>query len=129
VHLGQHDLSPVRVPAEIRARLLVGRSTHTLEQARIACGAPVDYVAFGPLFGTTSKNSEYQARGLDSLAEVVRIVAPRPVVAIGGIDAARAADVVCAGAIAVCVISAVAGASDPEAAARTLSEVVAACRT
>jgi len=127
VHLGQHDLPPARVPASARVQLLVGRSTHTLEQARVACGESVDYVAFGPLYGTTSKHSEYEARGLDALAEVVRIVAPRPVVAIGGIDAARAADVLRAGAASICVISAVAGASDPETAARTLSGVAAAC--
>jgi thiamine-phosphate pyrophosphorylase len=126
VHLGQHDLPPARVPAAARARLRIGRSTHTLEQARIACGEPVDYVAFGPLFGTTSKDSPYDARGLDALAEVVRDVAPRPVVAIGGIDATRAADVLRAGAAAVCVISAIAAARDPEAAARTLAEAVAA---
>lgn len=128
VHLGQHDLPPARVPASARAQLRVGRSTHTLEQARVACGEPVDYVAFGPLFGTTSKNAEYDARGLDALAEVVRIVAPRPVVAIGGIDAECAADVVRAGAAAVCVISAVAAASDPEAAARALTNIMAGAR-
>ena len=128
VHLGQHDLSPARVPASARARLRVGRSTHTLEQAQIACNEPVDYVAFGPLFDTTSKNSEYGARGLAALAEVVRIVAPLPVVAIGGIDAERAADVVRAGAGAVCVISAVAAASDPEAAAHSLAKIVAGAR-
>ena len=128
VHLGQHDLPPARVPQSARAQLLLGRSTHTLEQARVACEEPVDYIAFGPLFGTTSKNSGYTARGLDALAEVVRIVAPHPVVAIGGIDAARAADVVRAGAAAVCVISAVAGANDPAAAARTLSDVLAGSR-
>jgi thiamine-phosphate pyrophosphorylase len=126
VHLGQHDLPPARIPASARTRLRVGRSTHTLEEARVACGESVDYIAFGPLFGTTSKRSEYEPRGLALLADVVRIVAPRRVVAIGGIDAARAADVVRAGASAVCVISAVAGASDPEAAARTLSDVIAA---
>jgi len=59
---------------------------------------------------------------------VVRIAAPRPVVAIGGIDAARAAGVVRAGAAAVCVISAVAGEPDPEAAARALSQVVDGAR-
>ena len=126
VHLGQHDLPPARVPESARAQLLLGRSSHTLEQARAACGEPVDYIAFGPLFGTTSKQSAYDARGLDALAEVVRIAAPRPVVAIGGIDASRAGDVVRAGAAAVCVISAVAGASDPEAATRALVGVVAA---
>ena len=120
VHLGQDDLPPARVPAEARKQLRIGRSTHTLAQARATRDEDVDYVAFGPMFGTTSKDSAYAARGLDALAEVVRIVAPRPVVAIGGIDAARAADVMRAGAAAVCVISAVAGARDPEAAARAL---------
>ena len=125
VHLGQDDLAPACVPARARQRLLVGRSTHTLEQAREACGEPVDYIAFGPLFGTTSKQSAHDARGLDALAEVVRIAAPRPVVAIGGIDASRAGDVVRAGAAAVCVISAVAAASDPEGATRALVDAVA----
>ncbi len=125
VHLGQHDLPPERVPERARAQLRVGRSTHTLEQARAACDEPVDYIAFGPLFGTTSKDSAYTARGLEALAEVARIVAPRPVVAIGGIDAARAADVLRAGAASICVISAVAAASDPEAAARALAKIVA----
>lgn len=128
VHLGQTDLPPSALPARVRARLQVGRSTHTLEEARATRDEDVDYVAFGPLFGTTSKHSEYDARGLDALAEVVRIAAPRPVVAIGGIDAARAADVVRAGAAAVCVISAVAGEPDPEAAARALSQLVAGAR-
>jgi len=128
VHLGQTDLPPARLPAPARARLLVGRSTHTLDEARAAQREDVDYVAFGPLFGTTSKDSEYDARGLDALAEVVRIAAPRPVVAIGGIDAARAAGVVRAGAAAVCVISAVAGEPDPEAAARALSQAVDGAR-
>jgi thiamine-phosphate diphosphorylase len=120
VHLGQDDLPPDRLPADARARLLVGRSTHTFEQAREAGGEPVDYVAFGPVFGTTSKDSPYEARGLAALAEVVRIVAPRPCVAIGGIDAGRAGDCLRAGAAAVCVISALAGAPDMEAAARAL---------
>lgn len=120
VHLGQDDLPPDRLPAAARARLLVGRSTHTLEQARAAAAEPVDYVAFGPVFGTTSKDSAYDARGLAALAEVARLVAPRPCVAIGGIDAARAGACRQAGAAAVCVISAVAGAPDPVAAARAL---------
>lgn len=125
VHLGQDDLPPERVPAAARARLLIGRSTHTLDQARRAAAEPVDYVAFGPLFGTTSKDSAYGARGLDALAEVARLVAPRPCVAIGGIDARSAAACLRAGAAAVCVISAVAGAPDMEAAARALARELA----
>jgi thiamine-phosphate pyrophosphorylase len=122
VHLGQEDLPPGRLPAEARERLLVGRSTHSLAQARAACDEPVDYLAFGPVFGTRSKRSPYDARGLEALAEVVRLAAPRPVVAIGGIDADNARAVAAAGAAAVAVISAVAASDDPVAATRRLAD-------
>ena len=88
VHLGQDDLAPELLPAEARARLLVGLSTHTLEQARASRARPIDYVAFGPIFGTASKTSEYAPRGLALLREVASLV-ERPLVAIGGIDAAQ----------------------------------------
>ena len=128
VHLGQDDLAPARIPVEARARLLIGRSTHTLEEARAACTEPVDYVAFGPVFGTTSKDSPHSARGLAALAEAVRLVAPLPLVAIGGIDAVRASEVLGAGAAAVCAISAVVGAQDMEAAARELVRAIEGAR-
>ena len=119
VHLGQEDLPPERIPRAARRRLLVGRSTHTLEQARSARAEPVDYVAFGPVFGTRSKESEYEPRGVEMLAEVVRIASPRPVVGIGGIDARNAPRVASAGAC-FAVIGAVAGAEDPVRATREL---------
>jgi thiamine-phosphate pyrophosphorylase len=125
VHLGQHDLPPAAIPAPLRERLLVGRSTHTPEELRAARDEPVDYVAFGPVFGTRSKESEHDARGLAMLAAAVREAAPRPLVAIGGIDAGNAASVMAAGAAGVAVISAVAAAADPEAAARALARAVA----
>jgi thiamine-phosphate pyrophosphorylase len=128
VHLGQADLPPGRIPAPLRERLLVGRSAHTLEQARAAREESVDYVAFGPVFGTTSKPSPYAARGLAALGEAARAVAPLPLVAIGGIDASNAGSAIAAGAAAVAVISAVAGARDPEAAARELARAVAQAR-
>ena len=121
VHLGQEDLPPERVPIEARGRLGVGRSTHHLEQARRAAQEPVDYVAFGPLFGTQSKDSPYSARGLEALRAVVEIVAPKPVVAIGGIDGSNLSDIVAAGAAGAAVISAAAGATDAEAAVRELA--------
>jgi len=120
VHLGQEDLSPERIPAELRERLLVGRSTHTLEQARATREEPVDYVAFGPLFGTGSKQSPYPARGLAALRQVVACVQPRPVFAIGGIDEAGCRSAAEAGAAGVAVISAVAADDDPERAVRRL---------
>jgi thiamine-phosphate pyrophosphorylase len=126
VHLGQTDLPPDRLPRAARAALAVGRSTHDAGQARSAVGERVDYVAFGPLFGTTSKESDYDARGLRALEEVVAIVAPLPVIVIGGVDAAGAATARAAGAAGAAVISAVANAADPVAATRALASAFAA---
>ncbi len=123
VHLGQDDVPPDAIPESLRGALAVGRSTHTLDQARRAATEPVAYVAIGPVFGTTSKDSPYDARGLDLVAEVVAAVAPRPVVGIGGIDAANAAALRDAGAAGAAVISAVATAADPVGAVRELAAV------
>ncbi len=129
VHLGQEDLAPADLPEEARARLAVGRSTHTLDQARRACGEPVDYLAFGPLFGTASKDSPYPARGIDALAEVAALVAPRLLVAIGGIDTSGARRAARAGARGAAVISAVAGAGDMVETTRALVDAFAAAGT
>lgn len=120
VHLGQEDLPPGRIPERVRERLLVGRSTHDVAQLRAAQEEPVDYVAFGPVFTTNSKETPWEERGLDSLAEAVALAAPRPLVAIGGVDARRVADVVGAGASGVAVISAVADAENPRQAVAEL---------
>jgi thiamine-phosphate pyrophosphorylase len=124
VHLGQEDLPPERLPAAARARLLVGRSTHTLAQARAAAGAGVDYVALGPVFATASKETPWPARGVALAAEAARAVAPLPLVAIGGVDAGRARALAGAGVAAVAVISAVADAADPAAAVRELVDAL-----
>jgi thiamine-phosphate pyrophosphorylase len=128
VHLGQEDIPPARLPRTARERLLVGRSTHDPEQVRAACGEPVDYVAFGPLFGTASKQTGLAARGLPALREIAAQVRPRPLVAIGGIDAAGAAAAIRAGASGIAVISAVAGAQDPVAATRALVRAIEGAR-
>ena len=121
VHLGQDDLAPERIPAALRERLLVGLSTHSLDQVYQSRQRPIDYIGFGPVFGTASKQSEWKPRGSDMLAEAVKR-AGRPAVAIGGIDAGNAAEVSRAGAAAAAVISAIADASDPIAATRALAE-------
>ena len=120
VHLGQSDLPPSALPREARRQLAVGRSTHTHEQLLAARDEDVDYVAFGPVFGTRSKSSDYAARGIFALAEAVRIVAPHPVIAIGGIHAVHLAGLRSAGAAGFAVISALTAAPDPERTARAL---------
>jgi len=120
VHLGQQDLPPDALPAEARERLAVGRSTHTPEQLEVARGEDVDYVAFGPVFGTHSKQSDYDRRGLPALIEAVARAAPRPLIAIGGIGPENVASLRTAGVAGFAVISVVAAAEDPVAAARDL---------
>ena len=120
VHLGQDDLPPDALPKQVRERLAVGRSTHTPAQLRATRDEDVDYVAFGPVFGTTSKDSEYDRRGLEALGEATALAAPRPLVAIGGIAAEHVAALREAGVAGFAVISVVAGADDPVAATADL---------
>jgi len=124
VHLGQDDLAPASIPAAVRSRLLVGRSTHTLAQANEACEESVDYIAFGPIFATGSKASSCEPRGIERLEEVVRAVQPRPVFAIGGIDLGNVARVVATGVAGIAVISAIADASDSRRAARAFVDTL-----
>ena len=112
VHLGTDDLPPEQVPPELRRELLVGLSTHTLDQVLASRTRPVDYIGFGPIFGTRSKASEYAPRGVELLARAVREAAT-PVVAIGGIDAKGLGPVARTRVSACAVISALADAPDP----------------
>jgi len=118
VHLGQDDLALSDARALWRMRAL-GRSTHTLAQARAAEREGADVIGFGPIFTTTSKRNPDPSVGLAGLREVCTAVRC-PVVAIGGITLAHAAELVGAGASYIAVIGAVCGADDPESAARAL---------
>lgn len=116
VHVGHQDLSVPEVRARVGSRLLIGRSTHTLEEARQAEADGADYLGVGPVFQTPTKPN-YRPVGL----ELVRAVAPviqLPWFAIGGIDLGNLPLVLSAGAARVAVVRAVAAASDPEGAAR-----------
>jgi thiamine-phosphate pyrophosphorylase len=128
VHLGQDDVPPARLPAAARERLLIGRSTHSDLQARAALREPIDYVAYGPVFGTASKASPWSARGLDALRTIASAVGDLPLVAIGGVDVHNVSAVREAGAEAAAVISAVADAPDPVAAVAALVAAFAGAR-
>jgi thiamine-phosphate pyrophosphorylase len=127
VHLGQEDLPPARVRAAAGPALAIGRSTHDDVELVRAQGEPVDYVAFGPVFGTSSKQTPHAARGLERLAAAAAQVQPRPLVAIGGIDLSTISAVIATGARGVAVLSAVAGAADPVQATRRLVQALEAC--
>jgi len=121
VHVGQTDLSVGDVRRSAGGELLVGKSTHTLEEFRAALAELPDYVAIGPMFATDTKPQEHIA-GIETL-RAVRPLTELPVVAIGGITPQRASAVREAGATALAACAAVIGAADPEAAARAFVDV------
>lgn len=105
VHLGQTDM-----PADAAKRLLgpkkiIGISTHNVEQAINAMSQPIDYIAFGPIFPTTTKANPDEVTGVELLSEIREIVGEMPLVAIGGIDHSNAGEVIAAGADSIAVIS------------------------
>ncbi|NCO68771.1 MAG: thiamine phosphate synthase [Nitrospirae bacterium CG_4_10_14_0_8_um_filter_41_23] len=105
VHLGQDDL-PVREAREIMGNnKIIGISTHNLEQAKEAEKGGADYIGFGPIFRTTTKDAG-MPKGTDMLKEIKRQVHV-PVVAIGGINIENIRSVLDAGVDAVAVASAI----------------------
>jgi thiamine-phosphate pyrophosphorylase len=114
VHLGQEDLTAADGRGLLPG-LVLGVSTHSLEQARGAQADGADYVALGSIYPTGSKPS-FELVGLEAL-RLVRPHVRAPLVAIGGITLERVPEVVAAGADGVAVISAVGLAPDPGAAA------------
>jgi thiamine-phosphate pyrophosphorylase len=106
VHLGQDDLPPEAARELLGAAAIVGYSTHNVDQALEAVKLPIDYLAIGPIFPTTSKPDTFPVIGLKGLRAVRRAIGDFPLVAIGGITHANARDAIEAGADCVAVISA-----------------------
>jgi thiamine-phosphate pyrophosphorylase len=105
VHLGQDDLPPEAARELLGADAIIGFSTHTVEQAIKAARLPVDYIAIGPIFETTSKENADTVVGLDGLRRVRQAVKKIPLVVIGGIKRENILETLAAGADAVAVIS------------------------
>ena len=105
VHLGQDDLPPSAARKLLGDNAIIGYSTHNIAQAQAAISFPVDYVAVGPIFSTSSKIDTEPALGLERLSEIRKVLGTTPLVAIGGITAANAKEVLAAGADSVAVIS------------------------
>lgn len=115
LHLGQGDLPIADARRLLRPGAIVGRSTHSIEQARAAVNEGADYISVGPIYDTITKDAGKPV-GLELLRQVRAEVA-MPIVAIGGINPQRAANVLDAGASCIAVCSAVCGADDPQSAA------------
>ena len=124
VHVGQDDL-----PVEAARRLLgpgriLGVSTHERNQAEVAQARGADYIGFGPMFRTGTKDTGYTPRGLNMLREI-RAAVSLPILAIGGITLENVVEVIAAGATAPAVISAIVAAPDVAAATAAFRERVA----
>ena len=127
VHVGQDDLAPGLVRSVAGPGAIVGLSTHTVGQIQAGAGEPVNYIAIGPVFGTATKETGYDAIGLDRVREASAHARARalPLVAIGGITLERAPAVIQAGAEAVAVISDLLATGNPEARVRALLAALA----
>ncbi len=126
VHVGQTDLPPLAVRNIFGAGPIVGFSPHNLRQALEADNLPVDYIAVGPIFATSTKQNPDPVVGLEGLASIAKAV-HKPVVAIGGIRIENAGDVLNAGAQAIAVIRDLLETKDVEARTREWIRALETC--
>jgi thiamine-phosphate pyrophosphorylase len=125
VHLGQNDL-PVEQARHVQmSPLIIGKSTHSPQQLRLACQEHPTYAAMGPVFSTSLKPAA-EPVGLDYVKQGAEMLSDTGIglVAIGGITAENVTEVLKAGAKAIAVCSAVTQASDPKSACRKLKQVI-----
>lgn len=127
VHLTRSSLPPAEARKLLGPDRLLGVSCHSLADVREAAAGGVDFVVLGPIFETPSKRA-YGPPLTPALLAAARALTRLPLLAIGGIRASRAPDVLAAGADGVAVISAVLAAPDPAAAAADLLRAVEAAK-
>lgn len=119
VHFGQDDL-PIAIGRRILPpEMIIGASARTEKKILEAISAGADYIGFGPIYQTSSKPDAELPKGLEALRRMSEI-ARCPIIAIGGIAAETAYEVIRAGAHGVAVISAVCAQADPASATRQL---------
>lgn len=119
LHLGQDDFPLAQAREILGPDKIIGGSASSVEEAALCWAGGVDYIGLGPVYPTTSKADAGPAGGLDLLRRVSREFG-LPVIAIGGVNAARATEVMEAGAHGMAVISAVCCQADPQEAAAEL---------
>lgn len=123
VHLGQTDIPATAARQLLGKEAIIGFSTHNPEQARLAAEFPVDYLAFGPIFQTSTKENPDPVTGLFRLRELSPIKPALPLVAIGGITLANAVEAFNAGADSVAVIAQLI--ADPTQISQNISKMLA----
>ncbi len=120
LHVGQDDMD-ISEARKLVPGMMIGLSTHSVQQAIDAEQAGADYIGFGPVFNTSTKNNAGMQRGVEELAEVVKSV-NIPVVAIGGISSRNLRDVIATSVSNVAIISDIITADNIE---RKVTELIA----
>ena len=115
VHVGKEDMPPEAVRKVVGDRMYIGYTVNSLEDLERAQELPIDYIGFGSVYPTSTKDS-YRLVGLDALAEAVR-VSKKPIVAIGGIMPYRVPDVIKTGCRNIAMSSGILGFADVRKAA------------
>ena len=128
VHLGPDDWPVAAARRVLGPDKIIGASTGTPEEARIAQKEGATYVGVGAVFGTSTKTDAGDAIGLNGLRAVVSATT-LPVAAIGGLDLSSAGATIAAGARMACVISAIANAGDEAAMIRVTKDLIASLPT
>lgn len=113
VHVGQDDLPPIQARRLLGDAAIIGFSTHNIEQVLQAVAMPIDYLAFGPVFATDTKQQPDPVVGLEVLRRVKDLAKDLPLVAIGGITRNNLASVLAAGADSAAMISGLLGGPEP----------------
>jgi thiamine-phosphate pyrophosphorylase len=122
-HIGQDDGPIASARAAAGAGKLVGRSTHSLAQARAARDEGADYLGFGPLFATPTK-PDYAPIGLDDIARAHAEITDRPIFCIGGIKLENLPEIIAAGARRAVIVSGILLADDIAAYARRAADLL-----
>jgi thiamine-phosphate pyrophosphorylase len=123
VHLGQKDMPLETAKGILGDTMIIGISAESLADAIAAEKGGADYLGVSPIYTTPTKTDTAPAIGLEGLREIRRAVR-LPLVGIGGLNRANAAEVIRNGADGVAVVSAIVAADNPEAAARELRQVI-----
>ncbi|XYK80680.1 MAG: thiamine phosphate synthase [Labrenzia sp.] len=118
VHLGQEDLADADVIAILQAGLRIGVSTHDGAELTTALAVNPEYVALGPVYPTILKKMKWAPQGLEKITRWKADIGDLPLVAIGGLNVDRLADVFEHGADSAAVVTDITRSADPEARTR-----------
>ena len=123
VHLGQDDF-PIPLARELLGQeKIIGASASDINEGQKCLEEGADYIGFGPIYPTTSKDDAGVVKGVDTLTQIAEAVSA-PIIAIGGISSNRVSEILQAGAHGIAVISSVCCQEDPEQATKALYQVI-----